>query len=99
MWSAGDGRAARGGADRGSVRRICPVEVGLVADQRTADDVAVSCDRLGDAVEDDVGAEPERLLESGSGEGVVDQDPRPASVCPVADRLCDWQKAPFSPKP
>ena len=45
-------------------------------DQRAADDVGVPAEVLGRRVHDDVGAERERLLQVGRGEGVVDDEQR-----------------------
>src|SRR5262249_9093686 len=47
-------------------------EIVVVDDERAADDVGVAADVLGAGVGDDVGAEGERGLEIGRGEGVVD---------------------------
>src|SRR2546425_633556 len=50
------------------------VEGGVAGDKGAADHVAVAADVLGGGVEDDVGAELERALEDGRGEGVVHED-------------------------
>ena len=51
-------------------------ELVVVGDQRAADDVGVAAEVLRGGVQHDVGAERERLLQVGRGEGVVDDEPR-----------------------
>ena len=51
-------------------------ELGVGDDQRAADDVGVPAEVLRRRVDDDVGAERQRLLQVGRGEGVVDDEQR-----------------------
>lgn len=50
------------------------VELGVAGDGDSHDNVRVSVEVLGDGVDDDVGAEGERVLEVGGEEGVVDDE-------------------------
>ena len=62
-------------------------EVEVAHDERAADDVGVAADVLGRRVDDDVGAERQRLLEVGRGEGVVDDEQRARVVGDGGERL------------
>ena len=55
-------------------------ELGVGRDERAADDVGVPAEVLRRRVHDDVGAERERLLQVGRGEGVVDDQQRAGVV-------------------
>ena len=59
---------------------------GILGESRALNQVGVSGEIFRDAVNDDVGAEFERLLEAGRGEGVVDDHERAAAVREAADR-------------
>ena len=55
-------------------------ERGVAGDERTADHVGVPAEVLRRRVHDDVGAEGQRTLQVGRGEGVVDGEQRPGLV-------------------
>jgi hypothetical protein len=61
-------------------------EVVVRGDQRAADDVRVPAHVLGGRVHDHVGAERERLLQVGGGEGVVHDQQRPRVVRHLGER-------------
>ena len=52
----------------------CSASVGVAGDEGAHQQVGVAAERLGHAVQDEVGAEVERRLEDRRGEGVVDED-------------------------
>src|SRR5205814_10200151 len=62
------------------------VQVPALHDQRTADDVGVPTEVLGRRVQDDVGAQRQRLLEVGAGEGVVHHQQRATVVGELGQR-------------
>ena len=71
-----------------SVTRLAVAGRGVGGDHhRAADDVAVTAGVLGGRVHHDVGAERDRLLQVGRGEGVVDDEQRTRLVGDGRDRL------------
>ncbi len=73
-------------ADRvGDVAEV-GLDVGRVGGHEAADDVGVSADVLRGRVDHDVGPEPERGLQIGAGEGVVDHQQRIVTMGDLGDR-------------